>query len=59
MRRYGEHVVELRLLPIGTPRRNWKQTLISDGHIMLRHPDWQKTYDMAFAAATDIQMYAE
>jgi biotin carboxylase len=59
MRRNGEHVVEERLLRPGTPRRNWKHTLLSDGHIMLRHPDWDRTYQMAMEAATDVTMYAE
>lgn len=59
MRTYGDHVVEERLLRPGTPRRNWKHTLISDGHILLRHPDWDTTYRMAAAAATEITMYAE
>ena len=59
MRRYGEHVVEERLLRPGTPRRNWRQTLLSDGHILLRHPDWDTTYAMAMEAATEIKLYAE
>ncbi|MBL8956048.1 MAG: ATP-grasp domain-containing protein [Myxococcaceae bacterium] len=59
LRAYGQHVVEEKLLRPGTHRRDWKQTLLSDGHIMLRHPDWQKTYDMAFDAATHIKLYAE
>ena len=58
MRAHGEHVVEQRLLPIGTPRRNWKHTLISDGHIMLRHPDWATTYELAMKVATEITLYA-
>ncbi len=59
MRRHGEHVVEQHLLPVGAQRRDWKQTLLSDGHIMLRHHDWDRTYQMAMEAATDITMYAE
>jgi biotin carboxylase len=59
MRRYGEHVVEQRLLPVGTPRRNWKQTLTSDGHILLRHPDWDTACQLAAIAAEHITMYAE
>jgi biotin carboxylase len=58
MARYGRWVVEEKLLLPGTPRRNWKHTLISDGHIMLRHPDWDEAYRMAFAAATDVTLYA-
>jgi biotin carboxylase len=56
---HGAHVVEQRLLPIGTPRRDWKQTLVSDGYILLRHPDWATSYAMAMDAATDVTMYAE
>ncbi|MBA3455353.1 MAG: hypothetical protein H0T42_19835, partial [Deltaproteobacteria bacterium] len=59
MRNYGEHVVEQRLLPIGTQRRNWKQTLVSDGYIMLRHPDWATACKLANLAATEITLYAE
>lgn len=59
MYRYGEHVVEERLLRPGTHRRDWKQTLVSDGYILLRHPDWDRTYQLAMEAATDITMYAE
>jgi biotin carboxylase len=56
--RYREHIVEERLLPVGTHRRNWKQTLVSDGYILLRHPDWDRTYQLAMEAATDVTMYA-
>jgi len=59
MRRHGEHVVEQRLLPVGSPRRDWKQTLLSDGHILLRHPDWDTACAMADDAARNIAMYAE
>jgi len=59
MRRHGEHVVEERLLRPGTPRRNWKQTLTSDGHILLRHPDWDTACKLAALAAAEINMYAE
>lgn len=58
MAKYGEYVVEETLLRPGTPRRNWKQTLTSDGHILLRHPDWEVTKQMAEAAAEEVQMWA-
>jgi len=56
---YGEHVVEQQLLPMGAHRRDWKQTLVSDGHILLRHPDWDTARAIAFKAATDIVLYAQ
>ena len=59
MHRHGEHVVEQHLLPIGSPRRDWKQTLLSDGHIMLRHPDYDTACRLAAEAASEITLYAE
>lgn len=58
LRRYGDHVVEEQLLRPGTMRRNWKQTLLSDGHFMVRHPNWDEAYKISFAAATDVTLYA-
>jgi biotin carboxylase len=58
MARHGQHVVEAHLLPIGAPRRNWKQTLISDGHILLRHPDWDTACELADIVAREVNLYA-
>ncbi len=59
LRDAGEHVVEEKLLRPGTPRRNWKHTLLSDGHVVVRHPEWEEAHRLSFAAATGIRMYAE
>jgi biotin carboxylase len=58
LRMCGPWVVEEKLLRPGTHRRDWKQTLLSDGHVLVRHPEWSEAYRMAFAAATGIKMYA-
>ena len=55
---FGEHVVSVELLPLGAPRRNWKQTLLSDGHIILRHPDLATTLRMADRIGTELRLYA-
>ncbi len=55
----GQHIVNLNLLPIGAPRRDWKQTLLSDGSVLLRHPDLATTLRMADLVATDLHLYAE
>jgi biotin carboxylase len=55
---YGEHVACIDLLPIGSPRRNWRQTLISDGYVVVRHPDLETALDIADAVGTDLQLYA-
>ncbi|MFT6144078.1 MAG: biotin carboxylase [Myxococcota bacterium] len=56
---YGQYVVADTLLPVGTLRRNWKNTLLSDGFLILRHPDFAEANRIADAAATQITMYAE
>ena len=56
--RYGPHIVHVDLLPVGAPRRNWVQTLISDGYVCVRHPDLEATMEIADAVGTDLQMYA-
>lgn len=58
MAELSEHVMVLDLLPIGAPRRNWKQTLISDGMIIVRHPDLTRTLEIADRFATELRMYA-
>ena len=58
-RRFGDCVVWNTLLPPGTPRRDWLQTLVSDGFIMLRHPDLDETLAMADAVGSELNLYAE
>ncbi|HXV62862.1 MAG TPA: hypothetical protein VEK15_19340 [Vicinamibacteria bacterium] len=58
MTELSEHVVVLDLLPVGAPRRDWKQTLVSDGMIIVRHPDLQKTLEIADRFATELRLYA-
>lgn len=56
--RYGRHMVDEQLLRPGTPRRSWLQTLVSDGFVVVRHPDYGATMQMARAATTDVTLYA-
>ncbi len=56
--RYREHIVCVDLLPIGAPRRDWRQTLLSDGYLIMRHPDLPTTLEMADRVGTDLQIYA-
>jgi biotin carboxylase len=54
----GRWFVDDQLLRPGAHRRNWKQTLVSDGFVVVRHPNWDEAYRLSFAAATGIRMYA-
>ena len=58
LRRYGRHVVDVDLLPIGAHRRDWKQTLRSDGNVIVRHPDLDTTMEIADRFGIELQMYA-
>ncbi|HQY63959.1 MAG: ATP-grasp domain-containing protein [Myxococcales bacterium] len=55
----GPCVVEDSLLRPGTPRRDWQQTTLADGRLMVRHPDFGETLRMCQAAATDVRIYAQ
>ena len=56
--KYRPHIVEDTLFRPGAQRRDWKATLLSDGYLVVRHPDWEEARRMAFAAATDVHLYA-
>ncbi|MFL6253389.1 MAG: acetyl-CoA carboxylase biotin carboxylase subunit family protein [Pyrinomonadaceae bacterium] len=56
--KYGEHIVLIDLLPLGSQRRDWKQTLLSDGYLIIRHPDLARALEIADAVGTDLQLYA-
>ncbi len=56
--RFRRQIVSIDLLPPGAMRRNWKQTLLSDGWLIVRDPDLESTLRIADAVGTDLQMYA-
>jgi formate-dependent phosphoribosylglycinamide formyltransferase (GAR transformylase) len=54
----GEHVVNVDLAGIGQPRRDWRQTVLSDGIVVVRHPDLATTYELADRIGTELHLYA-
>ena len=58
MARFGEHIVHMDLLPVGAERRNWIQTLVSDGYVVVRHPDLDACFEISDAVGTDLQLHA-
>jgi hypothetical protein len=54
----GEWVCSIDLLPLGAPRRDWLMTLISDGMIIVRHPELDACIEIADRFATELQLYA-
>ena len=59
VRRYRQWICAEDLLPLGAPRRNWLHTLVSDGWLMVRHPEWAQALEIARAAADEVTLYAE
>lgn len=54
----GPHIVEDALLAVGTPRRDWRNTLLSDGWIAVRHPDLATCHSMMRMLVQDLRMDA-
>ncbi len=58
-KRFSSSVVSVDLLPVGSLRRNWKQTLLSDGWITLRNPDFNTTLEMADIVGREVHLFAD
>ena len=58
LQRYGEHVMNIDLLPLGAPRRDWRTTTVGDGGVVVRHYELQTVLEMTDAFARDLQLYA-
>jgi biotin carboxylase len=56
--RCGPGLVVTDLLPVGHQRRNWKQTLLGDGYVMMRSPDYRDVCEMVDVAVNELRMYA-
>lgn len=56
--RFGAHIIRNNLSPIGARRRDWKQTLISDGYLILRHEDLDETLRMADHVGRHLRLFA-
>ncbi|MDB4943946.1 MAG: hypothetical protein JWP97_3480 [Labilithrix sp.] len=55
----GPWLVDETLARPGTPRKDWRQSPVGDGRIIVRHPDWDETLRMCRAAATHVQIHAQ
>lgn len=56
--RYRPWIARVDLVPIGAPRRDWKQTFLSDGNVVVRHPDYNEALRMAQEFAAEVHVYA-
>ncbi|MCK6515267.1 hypothetical protein L6R46_09460, partial [Myxococcota bacterium] len=56
--RYGPWICAMELTPVGAPRRDWRNTLLGDGVIMVRHPDLDAVERMVRDAAMGVELIA-
>jgi len=54
----GSSVAAVNIRPIGTPVGDWQRAAVSDGWVVVRHPDLQRTLQMVDRVATGLQIYA-
>ena len=57
-RAHAPYIAREDLLPVGARRRDWTQTFLSDGNVVVRHPDMGEALRMARTFARDVRMYA-
>ena len=56
--RYGEHIPLVDLNPIGSPRREWQNSVVGDGWLVARHPNLEFTLEIADRIGTDLRIVA-
>jgi biotin carboxylase len=55
---FGDAVTVVDLLPVGAPRRDWRSSVIGDGMIVVRHPEFQRVVEMTDRFAAEVKLYA-
>lgn len=56
---YGPLLPVIDLVPVGQPRRDWRQVVTGDGWMVARHPDLATTLAMADRLAAEVRVLAE
>jgi formate-dependent phosphoribosylglycinamide formyltransferase (GAR transformylase) len=54
----GNAVAAVEILPIGAPRRDWLRSSVSDGFMIVRHPELQATFRMADRVTRELRIFA-
>lgn len=56
--RHERWICRVDLLPVGASRRDWTQTLVSDGYVIVRHPQWGEALSIAKDIADHVHLHA-
>jgi hypothetical protein len=54
----GRDLLAVDLLATGQERRNWRNTLLSDGHVVMRSPDLGRCHELMKFAVNNLRIYA-
>ncbi|MFX0539080.1 ATP-grasp domain-containing protein [Ornithinimicrobium sp. Y1847] len=57
--KHRQQICVVDLLPVGARRRDWRATLLSDGVIIVRHPELDGMLEVADDFVQDLRLYAE
>jgi len=57
-RDFGEWLVGDELAPVGAPRRDWKQSVVSDGFLAVRHPEYGACRAMMERVVREVRLVA-
>ena len=57
--RLGESLLAAEVLPIGAPRHDWRHTRLSDGHVIVGHPDHDTCMEMMRFATRTLRIHAD
>lgn len=55
---HRERICVVDLLPVGARRRDWRATLLSDGVVIVRHPELDGLLEVCHRFAEDLQLHA-
>lgn len=58
LRDLGPAVAAVNIQPIGSPVGDWRRAAVSDGWVVVRHPELQTTLQMVDRVASGLQIYA-
>jgi hypothetical protein len=54
----GTAVAAVRIQPVGSAVGDWRHASVADGYMIVRHPELQKTLEMAARVGRELQIYA-
>ncbi|MFM1872411.1 MAG: hypothetical protein RL398_1833 [Planctomycetota bacterium] len=56
--RYGPHIANLELTPVGERKKDWRKVVVGDGWVVVRHPDLGKCLEMSEAFVRELTVVA-